>query len=171
VPHKRLAGMLAAASVALAGCMAPPEEQLADGLAEAEKAFEQAPKDTNKSADGHEFYLPGGYTIEEPANEQAVILTKGSDSFTLSINPNETSSSTFFYDLQKAEPDQKWLVDETFEQNGRFGFATVRKVADGRYEITENAGGAKLTTISEENKLAENMDWMMKTVRSIISEE
>ncbi|MGI2326308.1 hypothetical protein [Planococcus sp. YIM B11945] len=171
MPQKRLTGMLVLAAVALAGCMPSPEEQISDGLVQAKKAFEQAPMNTNETVEGHEMYLPGGYTVEEPSDDQDIIITKGSDSFALSINPNEKSDSTFFYELQKAAADHKWLVDETFEQNGRFGFTTVRAVADGRYEITENAGGVKMTTVAEEGKLRENMDWMMKTVRSITSEE
>jgi hypothetical protein len=155
----------------LAGCMATPEEQAADGLADARKVFEQEPMKTNKTAAGRELYLPGGYTVEEPSDEQNIIITKGSDSFVLFINPNEPSDSKFFYDLQKANPEQQWLIDETFEQNGRFGFTTVRAITEDRYEIVESAGGVKMTTISEESNIAENMDWMMKTVRSITIEE
>ena len=79
--------------------------------------------------------------------------------------------STLFYDLQKADPERKWVVDETFEQNGRFGFVTVRQVAENLFEVVASAGGAKLTTISEKKKIDSNMEWMMKTVRSINPKE
>ncbi|TWT12485.1 hypothetical protein [Planomicrobium sp. CPCC 101079] len=171
MPRKRLIGLVLFAAAMLAGCMATPEERAADGLAHAREAFEQEPMDTNERADDRELYLPGGYTIEKPSDNNNVIITKGSDSFVLFINPNEASDSKFFYDLQKANPDQQWLVDETFEQNGRFGFTTVRMIAEDRYEVVESMGGVKMTTISEESAIADNMDWMMKTVRSINIEE
>ncbi|MDN7240200.1 hypothetical protein QWY14_00290 [Planococcus sp. N028] len=171
MPRKRLIGLVLVAAVILAGCMATPEERVAEGLTNAREAFEQEPMKTNEKADDRELYLPGGYTIEEPSDENNIIITKGSDSFVLFINPNEASDSKFFYELQKANPDQEWLIDETFEKNGRFGFTTVRQIAEDRYEIVTSVGGVKMTTISEESNIADNMDWMMKTVRSIDTEE
>ncbi|PSL31096.1 hypothetical protein B0H99_11244 [Planomicrobium soli] len=171
MPRKRWVGMILFTAVMLAGCMATPEERVADGLANARDAFEQEPMNTNEQADDRGLYLPGGYTIEKPSDRNNVIITKGSDSFVLFINPNEKSDSKFFYDLQKANPEQQWLVDETFEQNGRFGFTTVRLIAEERYEIVESVGGVKMTTISKESNIADNMDWMMKTIRSIDPEE
>lgn len=171
MPRKRLIGVGLFAVAILSGCMATPEERVADGLVHSQEAFEQEPVETNEKAEDRELYLPNGYTIEKPSDDNNIIITKGSDSFVLFINPNEKSDSKFFYDLQKANPDQQWLADQTFEENGRFGFTTVRLIAEDRYEIVESVGGVKLTTISEESKLAENMDWMMKTVRSIDTEE
>lgn len=151
----------------LAGCMGTPEERLAEGLSETRMAFEEEPPETNETAGATELYLPGGYDVEEPVDENNVIITKGSDSFVLFINPNEASDSKFFYDLQKANEQQEWVADETFEQNGRFGFATLRAIAEDRFEVVVSAGGVKMTTISEESGVPGNMEWMMKTVRSI----
>src|SRR5690606_29750396 len=86
----------------LTGCMASPEERLAAGLSETRKAFEEEPPETNETAGQIDLYLPGGYTIEEPTDANNVIITKGSDSYVLFINPNEAPDSKFFYDLQKA---------------------------------------------------------------------
>jgi hypothetical protein len=167
VPRKGFIVISIALTALLSGCLAAPEERIADGVAKAATAFEQEPADANESSDSTEFYLPRSYTIEEPSDKQNIIITKGSDSYVLFINPNEAADSTLFYDLQKANPEQQWVADETFEQNGRFGFATVQKIAEDRYEIVVSAGGVKLTTISEERDIENNMDWMMKTVRSI----
>ena len=171
MPRKRSIGFILLGTALLAGCMATPEERVSEGFSNARDAFEQEPMKTNEATDGRKLYLPAGYTIEEPSDEHNIILTKGSDSFVLFINPNEESDSTFFYDLQKANPEQQWMVDETFEQNGRFGFTTVRLIAEDRYEIVESVGGVKMTTISEESKIDDNMDWMMKTIRSINTDE
>lgn len=171
MPRKKLGLAIIATAFLLAGCLATPEEQIANGMAEVQTAFGQEPEDTNESTGQLEFYLPGGYTVEEPSDENNMIITKGSDSFVLFVNPNESADSRLFYDLQKANPEQEWAADETFEENGRFGFATVRSIAEDRYELVVSAGGVKMTTISEESKIDENMEWMMRTVRSIDNEK
>lgn len=171
MPRKKLGMAIIAATLLLAGCLATPEERVANGMAEVKTAFEQEPEKPNEQTDRLEFYLPGGYTVEKPSDEHNIIITKGSNSFVLFVNPNESADSRLFYDLQKANPEQKWVADETFEENGRFGFATVRTIAEDRYELVTSAGGVKMTTISEESKIDDNMEWMMKTVRSIGHEE
>jgi hypothetical protein len=167
VPRKGFIALPIALTVLLSGCLAAPEERIADGVAKVAAAFEEEPPEANESSDGTELYLPRSYTIEEPSDKQNIIITKGNDSYVLFINPNEAADSTLFYDLQKANPEQQWVADETFEQSGRFGFTTVREIAEDRYELIVSSGGVKLTTISEERDIENNMDWMMKTVRSI----
>lgn len=167
MPRKGLIAGIITLSAVLSGCLALPEERIADGVAKVAAAFEAEPVETNESSDGTELYVPRSYTIEEPSDQQNIMITKGSDSYALFINPNEAGDSTLFYDLQKADPEQQWVADETFEQNGRFGFTTVREIAEDRYELVVSAGGVKMTTISEERDIEDNMDWMMKTVRSI----
>lgn len=167
MPRKGLLVLFMVAAAGLAGCVASAEEQVARGVAQADKAFEAEPRKTNETIEKMELYLPGGYKLEEPSDRNYVFITKGSDSFELSMNPNEASDSTLFYDLQKADPEQTWVVDETFEQNGRFGFVTVRKLAEDRFEVAVSAGGTKLSTVSEENMIDRNMEWMMETVRSV----
>lgn len=169
--RKGLVVSLLTAITILAGCAQTAEERIEEGLADARAAFEQEPVETNETVNGTELYLPRAYTLEEPSDAHNVIITKGSDSFVLFMNPNEPSDSTFFYELQKANAQQEWTADETFEQHGRFGFATVREIAEERFEIVTSTGGVKMTTISEEDKIADNMDWMMKTVRSVNTEE
>lgn len=171
MPQKKLIGLVIALSIFLAGCLATPEEQISDGVANARSTFEEEPPKSNEKTDHLELYLPGGYKIEEPSDEHNIIITKGSDSFVLFVNPNESSDSKFFYDLQKANSEQQWVADETFEQNGRFGFVTVREIAEDQFEIVASSGGVKMTTISEESDIQKNLDWMMKTVRSIDTDE
>lgn len=170
VPRYGLIFVLLLAGI-LAGCMATPEEQIAQGVANARDAFEEEPEETNQSVGQVDLYVPKGYDIEEPSDDFNSLITKGNDSFALFINPNEKGDSTFFYDLQKADPEQQWVADETFQQNGRFGFVTVKEIAEDQLELVVSAGGVKLTTITREDDVPENMDWMMKTVRSIDTEE
>ena len=155
----------------LAGCMATPEEQITQGVANAREAFEDEPEEANETVGKMDLYLPKGYDIEEPADDYNSMITKGNDSFILFINPNEKGASTFFYDLQKADPEQIWIADETFRKNGRFGFVTVKEIAEGQLELVVSAGGAKITTMTDKNDIPQKMDWMMETVRSIDTDE
>ncbi|ANU11445.1 hypothetical protein A1A1_09966 [Planococcus antarcticus DSM 14505] len=155
----------------LSGCMATPEEQVVQGVSNAHAAFESEPQRANKTAGQKELYVPAGYDFEEASDGLSSLITRGSDSFVLLVNPNEKATSTFFYNLQKADAEQQWVVDETFQQNGRFGFTMVKEIAEDRLELVVGTGGVKLTTVTEESELPRNMDWMMKTVRSIDSDE
>lgn len=156
--------------VLLAGCTGAPEDRLAGGFSETRKAFENEPPETNETAGEIDLHLPGGYEIEEPVDEKNIIITNGNDSYVLFINPNEAPDSKFFYDLQKRDQEEVFAADETFEENGRFGFVTLKEVAENRMEITVSAGGTKMTTISEESDVPGNMKWMMRTVRSVEEE-
>lgn len=154
----------------LAGCMATPEERVAEGISETRLAFEEEPPETNGNAGETALYLPGRYDIEESSDENNIIITNANDSYVLSVNPNETADSKFLYDLQKADVGQEWIVDETFEESGRFGFTTLREIAEDQLEVVVSAGGVRMTTISEESDVPYNMEWMMKSVRSIKEE-
>ncbi|MDQ0430442.1 hypothetical protein QOZ98_003299 [Planomicrobium stackebrandtii] len=171
MPRYGLIFMLLLLAGLLAACNATPEEQIVKGIENAQGAFEEEPENTNETVGQTNLYVPSGYNIEEPSDGSDSLITKGSDSFALLINPNEGAASTFFYDLQKEDSEQLWVVDETFQQNGRFGFATVEEIAEDQLELVVSAGGVKLTTVTTENQIPQNMDWMMKTVRSIDSDE
>lgn len=171
VPRYGMIFMLVVLAGGLTACTATPEEQIVKGLANAEEAFEAEPENTNDAVGPISLYVPNGYGIEEPSDGFTSLITRGSDLFTLLINPNEGAASTFFYDLQKNDAEQLWVADETFQQNGRFGFATIEEIAEDQLELVVSAGGVKLTTVTTESEIPQNMDWMMKTVRSIDSDE
>lgn len=171
VPRYGMIFVLLSFSVVLAACTASPEEQVVKGLANAQEAFEAEPESTTDTVGPRSLYLPNGFGVEEPSDGFAGLITKGSDSFSLLINPNEGAASTFFYDLQKVDAEKLWVADETFQQNGRFGFATIEELAENQLELVVSAGGVKLTTVTTESEIPKNMDWMMKTVRSIDNDE
>ncbi|MBT2582554.1 hypothetical protein J7E21_07040 [Planococcus sp. ISL-109] len=153
----------------LAGCTESPQDELIKGVSSARTAFEEPAPEANKANGDTALYVPGGYELQEPSDDYNLLLTRGNEAFALFLNPNEAPDSTFFYDLQKAIPEEAWLVDEKFSQHGRFGFTTVREIADERYELVVSSGGTKLSTITEQSALRTNMDWMMETVRSVES--
>lgn len=158
--------ILCSSVLILAGCVSP-EDDLAEGVSTARAVFEQEAPEPNEAAGDTELYVPGGYEVEQPSDDHNVLITRGSQAFALSLNPNEAPDSTFFYDLQKASPEESWLADEKFSQHGRFGFVTVRTIAEDRYELVVSSGGAKLSTITDQSALRSQMEWMMKTTRSI----
>lgn len=159
--------LLIAGTFLLGACVASTEERMDSGMENAREAFEEEPIAANETAGATELYVPRNYIVEEPSDAHNIIITRGSDSFVLFLNPNEEPDSTLFYDLQKANDEQQWAVDETYRHNGRFGFSTVREIAEDRYEIVVSAGGVKMTTLSETSEIDSNMAWMMETVRSI----
>lgn len=151
----------------LAGCTTAPGELVTQGISNARDAFEAEPKTTNEKMGQTYLYMPNGYVLQKSQNDFQGLITKGDDTFSLLINPNEHDSSTIFYELQKVDPQQLWLADEVFQRSDRFGFVTVSEITEDKLELVVGAGGARLSTITTERKLPENMNWMMKTVRSI----
>lgn len=158
--------ILCSSVLVLAGCVSP-EDELAEGVSSARAAFEEEAPEPNEASGETELYVPGGYEVEPASDDHHVLITRGSQAFALFLNPNEAPDSTFFYDLQKANPEETWLADEKFSQHGRFGFVTVRTIAEDRYELVVSSGSAKLSTITEQAALRNQMEWMMKTARSI----
>ena len=116
------------------------------------------------------IFIPSGFSIEEESDETNIILTKGKDSFILFINPNELPSSQLYYDLMMSDSNLKVLEEKTFEQNGRFGFAAIIENSEERYELITSIGGTKLSTISDEQDIANNLEKMMLIVRSITTD-
>ncbi|ANU25772.1 hypothetical protein I858_001600 [Planococcus versutus] len=151
----------------LAGCTTAPEELVTQGISNARDAFEAEPKTINEKMGQTDLYIPNGYVLQKSQNDFQGLITKGDDTFSLLINPNEHESSTIFYELQKVNPQQLWLADEVFQQNERFGFVTVSEIAEDKLELVVGTGGVKLSTITTNHKLSEDMNWMMKTVCSI----
>lgn len=163
--------LLLLVSGVLASCSTAPEKLVTQGVTNARHAFEAEPKTANEKMGQTELYVPKGYVLEKSQDHSNRLITKESEMFSLTINPNEHAASTIFYELQKINPQQLWVVDETFKQSDRFGFATVNEITDDKLELVVGVGGNKISTITTEHKLPENMEWMMKTVRSINHDE
>lgn len=152
--------------ILLAGCSSL-EEQTVDGLENAKVAFQDDAEKPNEKVNDMNIFIPSGFSIEEESDETNIILSKGDDSFILFINPNELQSSQLYYDLMMADSNLEVLDKKTFEQNGRFGFAAIIENSEEKYELITSIGGIKLTTISEQQDIANNLENMMLIVRSI----
>lgn len=154
------------AVILLAGCSSL-EEQTSDGLESAKVAFQGDAEKPNEKVNDINIFIPSGFSIEEESNETNIILSKGKESFILFINPNELPSSQLYYDLMTSDKNLKVLEEKTFEQNGRFGFAAIIVNSEEKYELITSIGGIKLTTISDQQDVAKNLEKMMLIVRSI----
>lgn len=154
------------AVILLAGCSSL-EEQAVDGLENAKVAFQDDAEKPNEKVNDINIFLPSGFSIEEESNETNIILSKGNDSYILFINPNELPSSQLYFNLMKSDNNLKVIEEKTFEQNGRFGFAAIIENSEEKYELLTSIGGIKLTTISEQQDIASNLEKMMLIVRSI----
>jgi hypothetical protein len=153
------------AVILLVGCSSV-EEQAVDGIENAKIVFQGDAEKPNETVGNLKIFLPSGFTIEE-SDETNIILSKGKDSYILFINPNELSESQLYYNLLIADTKLKIVEKNTFEQNGRFGFAAIIQSSEENYELITSIGGIKLTTISKLPNIASNLEQMMKIVRSI----
>lgn len=153
------------AVILLVGCSSV-EEQAADGIENAKIVFQGDAVKPNEKVGNLKIFLPSGFTIEE-SDQTNIILSKGKDSYILFINPNELSESQLYYDLLIADTKLKIVEKNTFEQNGRFGFAAIIQNNEENFELITSIGGIKLTTISKQSNIASNLEQMMKIVRSI----
>lgn len=154
----------------LTGCGKSLKEEAAAGIDQAKSAFELNDKQTNIEVEGVQLYKPAGFTVEEEADAQNIVLNKGSDTFILFINPNEGKESRLFYDLLKDKSSDKIVSEKVFSNEGVFGFAAVVKKDGDKAELIASVGGVKMTTITKKKNIAKYMAWMMEIVRSIEQE-
>lgn len=155
------------AVILLVGCSSSINDQTTAGLEQAKQAFQGDAEKPNEEVNDVKIFMPSGFSIEEETNESNIILSKGKDSFILFINPNELPSSQLYYDLMMADSNLNVVEEKKFEQNGRFGFAAIIENSEDKYELITSIGGIKLTTISKQQNIADNLEQMMTIVKSI----
>ncbi|SER91893.1 hypothetical protein [Psychrobacillus sp. OK032] len=154
------------AVILLVGCSSP-EEEVEDGIENAKLVFQSDAEKPNEKINNMKLFIPSGFSIEDEPDETNIILSKGKDSYILFLNPNELPSSRLYYDLMIADTNLKIVEEKTFEQNGRFGFVAILENSEEKFELITSIGGIKLTTISKQQNIADNLDKMMTIVRSI----
>lgn len=154
------------AVILLVGCSSV-EEQAKDGMKNAKEVFQGDAEKPNETVDNLKIFLPSGFSIEDDSDQTNIILSKGNDSYILFVNPNELPGSQLYYDLMMDNTNLKIVEKDTFEQNGRFGFAAIIESSEENFELIASIGGIKLTTISKQQDIASNIEKMMMIVRSI----
>ncbi|WP_342510487.1 hypothetical protein MKY34_11030 [Sporosarcina sp. FSL K6-1522] len=159
--------LLTVSLLLLAGCGKTLEERAVAGVEAAKVAFESDEKEQTDEIDGVNLYKPAGFTINDKSDSQNILLTKGKETFILFINPNEHSGSPLFHELLVGDSSKEIIEKATFETDDGFGFAAVVKGEEDRVELVASVGGVKMTAMSKDKKIEENLATMMEIVRSI----
>ena len=151
----------------LSACGKTVEEKATAGIENAESVFTSGPNETNKAIGHIELYLPSGFNIEKGIDESNYTVVNGKDSYILFVNPNETEDSQLHYDLIKNDAKNNIIQDKTFEKEGVFGFSAVNKKDEETFELVVSVGGVKISTISDEKKIDEKLQYMMEIAKSV----
>lgn len=151
----------------LVGCGKTLDERVATGIGAAQAAFHANDKDQTEEVAGVKLYKPAGFKISEKLDAQNIIFTKQDETFILFNNPNEKSDSKLFYELLLADQEKEIVEKATFEEDGVFGFAAVISNGNDRVELVASVGGAKMSTMTKQKNIEEDLARMMEIVRSI----
>lgn len=158
---------LALLIVSLSGCGKPLEEQIDSGLSLTEMVFKNEPKAFTETVGDFQLFLPTGYKIEETEDEVNALILKGKQSYLLFVNKIEGTDSQLHYDLMKNDTSKEILDVRTYEEDKVFGFSAIIQHTENTYELVVSLGGVKMTTISDEKKIEENLTDMLEIVRSV----
>lgn len=152
-------------STLLFACSASIEEEKKRTMDDVEHIFNEEPKKTNEEIDDISFRLPFTASVAEES-EHNVIIERGNNTFVLFHHRNDEAGNDVIYNMTTGSTEEPWLVNETFEEEGRFGFVLLRQVDEEQVEIVTGINDVKMTTVSEVKDVSSNAKWMMETVRS-----
>lgn len=153
--------------ISLVGCGQSLDTQLKDSLSLTKTVLADEPEKVTETVGRIQFYLPYGFKVEKTEDNVNILLSKDDNSYILFVNKHEDKDSKLLYALLKQDDSKKIIEETTFEQNNVFGFSAVVKNAQGAYEVIASYGGVKMTTLSTEKEIAENIEDMLKIVRSV----
>lgn len=151
----------------LSGCGKSVEEQINMGVASAQTVFEESPKEANKKMGQIELYLPSGYKIQDTDDVNNYVLTKGKDKYILFVNVNEKEDSKLHYELLKKNMSKAIVKEQPLELDGIFGFTMVLEHGENQFELVASSGGVKVSTISNDQKIDNKLEEMMRIARSV----
>lgn len=153
--------------ILLVGCGKTLDERASAGIQAAQSAFQSNEKNRTEEIEGVKLYKPAGFILSENSDAQNIIFKKQDDTYLLFNNPNEKSDSKLFYELLLADKEKEIVEYATFEEDGVFGFAAVIASSNDRVELIACVGGAKITTMTKQKNIEEDLTEMMEIVRSI----
>ncbi|KIL43891.1 hypothetical protein [Jeotgalibacillus soli] len=150
----------------LFACSTTIEDEKEKTLEEVEQLFTDEPKRTNEDTEALSLRLPFGVSMVEESDHN-IILEKSNATFVLFHHFNEQAGNDVIYTMTVNHVDDPWLINETFEEDDRFGYVLVRQMDEEHYELVTGINHAKITTISDLDSLSSNAKWMMETVSSV----
>ncbi|TDL34277.1 hypothetical protein E2R51_00740 [Jeotgalibacillus sp. S-D1] len=152
-------------SAFLFACSASIEDEKKKTLEDVEHIFNEEAKKTNEETDEISFRLPFTASVAEES-EHNVIIERSNNTFVLFHHRNDEAGNDVIYNMTTGSTEEPWLVNETFEEEGRFGYVLLRQVDEEQVEIVTGINDVKMTTVSEVKDVSSNAKWMMETVRS-----
>lgn len=158
-------------AVVLVGCNQQVEVRTDDAFVSAKKVFEMNSKNTNHTVGNIEFYKPPMMKVDEQSTSQTIVLTKRSDSFYLTVNPNESKNSHVYYDVLLTDEPNNLVGAKTFSKDEAFGFVAVIQKGEKQVELIANVGGAKIETVTDEENTGAYLEKMMEIARSVQHED
>ncbi|TDL76456.1 hypothetical protein [Peribacillus frigoritolerans] len=162
---KMLAGIIFASLFSLLACSMNEEEMQTATIDQTKKTFTSKPAAANEESGTFNYHLPEGYKVESAKNNN-LIFKRDDDQYILFVNDKEKEDSTVFYD-SLLEQYKDPIVEETFKENGRFGYVLVDKLKDDEYEVSAGIGGVKMTTQTNGRNVADTAEQMMGIVSSV----
>ncbi|PIC65210.1 hypothetical protein CSV79_02780 [Sporosarcina sp. P13] len=162
--------LLVLLAVVLVGCNQKVEFRTDDAFVAAKKVFESNAKSTNNTVGGISFYKPPTMKVDKESTSQTIVLTKKSDSFYLTLNPNEKKNSRVYYDELLTDEPEQLIGSRTFTKDEAFGFVVVIQKSEKLVEIIAGVGGAKIATVTDEKNITRYVEKMMEITRSVQQE-
>lgn len=154
--------------LALSGCNQSIDEQVSNGFQQIETIFAKKPEKHTDTIGNIQLYLPTKFKIEDSSDKYNILVSKGKQSFILFINDREEPDSKLYYELLKEDSSKEILAEQTYENDGSFGFSAVSKTEnDKEFELVVSSGGVKMTTISPMKDVEDNLHEMTKIVHSV----
>ncbi|KIY22589.1 MULTISPECIES: hypothetical protein [Mesobacillus] len=163
IEFRRAFGLVIVGLFLLSGCSAQFSEQKAEIKKDVLTTFEAQPEKTNHSTKDIDFYLPSNFKVEEEKPNN-ILFKNGSKTYILFYNQHEKDDSKVVYD-STAKQQKEWDANETFSENGKFGYMMVKQLKENQYQVIVGIGGVKLTTETENVK--EDAETMMSIANSV----
>lgn len=152
----------------LSGCSLTFEDASKETVKAVEESLSEEKKEANEVSDQFNYYLPPGYEVDSAATNN-IVLTHKEQTYILFINPFEPDDSKVIYESTLEGYDSP-EVEETFTENGEFGYVIIDRLDDEKeefYEITVGVGGVKMTTVTDPDNMEKSADTMMEIVSSV----
>lgn len=151
--------------VLLSGCLSSEEDTLEETNSIVKEEFlSDLEIERNFESNDFEMYKPDSLEFSE-ARGSNLIFFEGEQPYILFVNELEAPNSKWFYDDLKEREEELHL--RTFETEDRFAYYSVEEKEEEHYEVQVGIGGIKMATRTELNNLKEDVQEMIKMVKSI----
>lgn len=149
----------------LAGCHSKSEEEVIEEAKQiAEETFTSSQMiKPNQKLEHFTLYLPEHLEIEE-VDVNNLIVSDGQQTYIIFYNNLEEPTSELNYQMAKNEVA---LLLADFQTTERFGYIQILAEEDDQYLIQVGVGGAKITTYTTKNQLANHAEELMRIALSI----